>query len=111
MEIAYAAAGAAPKPGSSGQSLMVSMIPFVFVIAIFYVLLIRPQQKRQRQHQDMLSQLKKGDKVITTSGIIGTVIGVKEKVVVLRIADNVKVEFLRTAISSVYDSASEGESK
>ncbi len=109
METAYAAAGAAPPSGQG--SIMQLLMPFALVGLIFYFLLIRPQQKRQRQHQDMLSQLKKGDKVITTSGMIGTVIGVKEKFVVLRIADNVKVEFLRTAISSVYDSSSEGESK
>ena len=111
MGIAYAAAGAAPPSGPPGQSLLVSMMPFILIIAIFYLLLIRPQQKKQRQHQEMLSRIKKGDKVITTSGMIGIVVGVKEKFVVLRIADNVKVEFLRSAISNIYDSSSDGESK
>lgn len=75
------------------------MIALIFVI--FYFLLIRPQQKKQKQHQNMLESVKKGDRVVTSGGVYGTVVGVKDNVVVLRIAEDVKVEFVKSAISSI----------
>jgi len=75
------------------------MIALIFVI--FYFLLIRPQQKKQKQHQNMLESVKKGDRVVTSGGVYGTVVGVKDNVVVLRIAEDVKVEFIKSAISSI----------
>lgn len=81
------------------------MLPQVFLIlsfvAIFYFLLLRPQQKRQRQVQDMLRGIKTGDRVLTSGGIIGQVLGMKEDVVVLKIAEDVKVEFAKSAITAV----------
>jgi preprotein translocase subunit YajC len=64
-------------------------------------LLIRPQQKRQKETQKMIGALKKGDKVITASGLIGTVAGLRDDIVVVKIADNVKVEMLKNAITAV----------
>jgi preprotein translocase subunit YajC len=75
------------------------MIALIFVI--FYFLLIRPQQKKQKEHQKMLEAIRKGDKVITSGGVYGTVVGVKDNVVVLKIAEDVKVEFAKSAISHV----------
>ena len=75
------------------------MIALIFVI--FYFLLIRPQQKKQKQHQNMLEAIKKGDRVVTSGGVYGTVIGVKDNIVVLKIADDVKVEFAKSAIASI----------
>jgi preprotein translocase subunit YajC len=71
------------------------LLPFILMFVILYLLLIRPQQKKHRVHQQMLQTLKKGDRVLTTGGLFGTVVGIKEKenVVVLRLAENVKVEF------------------
>ena len=92
----------APQQGGEGGGSPWSglwMIALIFVI--FYFLLIRPQQKKQKEHRNMLESLRKGDKVLTSGGIFGTVIGVKENVVVLRIAENVKVEFAKSAISSI----------
>ena len=85
------------------QSPLAGFLPIILVFVIFYFLLIRPQQKKQKEHQIMLSKLKKGDKVITSGGIHGEVIGIKDKedIVVLKIAENVKVEFQRNSISHV----------
>ena len=83
--------------GSSGQLLL----PLVF-IAVIYFMMIAPNQKKQKKWQEMLSQLKNGDKVTTNGGIRGVVISVKDDAVQLRIApDNVKLEFAKNAIASV----------
>ena len=77
--------------------------PLIFIMAIFYFLIIRPQQKKQRQAQterdEMLSSLKPNDKVITSGGIYGTIIAVRENTVQLKIAQSVSIEVLRSAIS------------
>ena len=79
-----------------------SILPFVLIIAVFYLLLIRPNQKKQQQWQQMLSNLKTGDKVTTTGGIRGTIISVKDDVFQLRIPpDNIKIEVVKSAIASV----------
>lgn len=73
----------------------------IVVMGIFYVLLILPQQRRQKQHRAMLAALKTGDKVITNGGIYGTVAGIDEDTVIVRIADQVKIKMLRSAIAQV----------
>lgn len=87
------------------------MFPFLLMFLILYFLLIRPQQKRQRQQQEMLETLKNGDRVTTSGGLIGTIAGLKADIVVLRVADNVKIEVQRSAISSVLSKKSEQESQ
>jgi len=83
----------------AGQpNLLVSMMPLVFIFVIFYFLLIRPQQKKQKDHEKLVAAVKTGDQVVTNAGIHGTVSNVKEKTVIIKIADNVKVEFDRAAI-------------
>jgi preprotein translocase subunit YajC len=77
------------------------LLPLLGMLLIFYFLLIRPQQKRQREMQKMIGGLKKGDKVITASGLIGTVAGLRDDVVVVEIADDVKVEMVKNAITAV----------
>lgn len=91
------AAGGASTTGSF-MSLIVTV---VLMIAIFYFFLIRPQSKRQKETEKMFAALKKGDKVVTIGGIHGTVTSTKEKTVVLKVDDNTKIEFSRTAIASV----------
>ena len=77
-------------------------LPFVLMIAVFYFLLIRPNQKKQQQWQQMLSNLKAGDKVTTTGGIRGTIISVKDDAFQLRIPpDNIKLEVVKSAIAAV----------
>ena len=98
-----------PGQGGGGGSALVSFLPLVLILGIFYLLVFRPQQKRQREHRNMLDALKKGDRVITSSGIYGTVLGLKRNVVVLKIAENVKVEFQRAAIAAVVEQGAEDE--
>jgi preprotein translocase subunit YajC len=68
---------------------------------IFYFLLIRPQQKRQKEHQKMLSSINKGDRVVTSGGMYGVVVGLDDQKVVLKIAENVKAEFAKSAIAHI----------
>jgi preprotein translocase subunit YajC len=85
----------------SGGLWYMQLLPFAFIFIIFYFLLIRPQQKRQKEHQNLLSNLKTGDKVITTSGIHGLIANVKDTTFLVKIADNVKIEVDKNAIASV----------
>lgn len=92
--------------GNSGQTI-VSVIPFVLIIAIFYFFIIRPQNKKQKETQKMIDALKKGDKVVTIGGIHGTVSATKEKTVIVRVDENVKIEFNRSAIAGVVSDKAE----
>ena len=99
---AFAQAGAAPAgPANPGMAMLLQALQFLPIIAIFYLLLIRPQQQRQKKTDQMLKELKKGDRVVTSGGIIGTVIGVDDAKAVLKIADDVKVEFSKSSIVQV----------
>ena len=68
---------------------------------IFYLLLIRPQQKRQKSQQQMIEALRKGDRVMTTGGIFGTISGIKDTIIVLTISENVKIEILKNSVASL----------
>jgi preprotein translocase subunit YajC len=89
------------QPGAG--SFITSLLPFVLIFGIFYLLVIRPQQKKQRQLQQereaLLGALKPGDKVVTNGGIYGTIVAVRDNTVTLRIADKVSIEVLRSAIA------------
>ena len=98
--IPFLQAGGAAS-ASTSSSLIGSLLPFLLIIVIFYLFLIRPQNKKQKETQKMLDALKKGDKVITIGGIHGTVSSVKENTVIVKVDDDCKLEFNRTAISSV----------
>lgn len=86
--------------GGSGPGAITGFVfPLVIVMAIFYFILIRPQLKKQKQLQSMLSSLQKGDKVITTGGIHGTIVGIKDDVVVLKVSDTTKIEVSKSAVA------------
>jgi preprotein translocase subunit YajC len=80
---------------------IVSLLYIVALFAILYFLMIRPQQQRQKKHQEMMKGLKVDDSVITVGGLLGTIVKVKENTFVLRVADNVRLEFLKSSISQV----------
>jgi preprotein translocase subunit YajC len=88
------------QEGSSGSSWL-SFLPLVAIIAIFYFLILRPQNKKQKETQKMLSALKKGDRVITIGGIHGVIQSVKESTVIVKVDENTKLELNRGAVSSV----------
>ena len=79
----------------------VNLVPIILIFGIFYFLLIKPQQDRQKQHAKMVSELKKNDEVITAGGIHGIVVNVKDTSVVIKVDENVKVEVEKTHISQV----------
>ncbi len=87
--------------GSAAGSTWLSLVPFVLIFVIFYFLLILPQQKRQKQQKALLDDLKKGDKVITASGIWGTVTNLGKTTVTLQIADNTKIKIQKDHISKL----------
>jgi len=91
--------GQAPAGGGGGIWQM--LIIFIPIIAIFYFLIIRPQNKKQKETQRMLSALKKGDRVVTIGGVHGTIQSVKEQTVIIKVDDNTKIEFSRSAVSNI----------
>ncbi|MHB8917245.1 MAG: preprotein translocase subunit YajC [Desulfocucumaceae bacterium] len=88
-----------------------TIIYIVLLFGLLYFLMIRPQQQRQKKHQDMLRNIKVNDKVVTAGGVYGTVVKVKEDSFIVRIADNVRVEVLKSAIGQVRESAPDDEEK
>ena len=86
---------------SGEPSPFLQFLPLVFLFVIFYFLIIRPQQKKQKDHSLMLSKLDKNDEVVTSGGVHATVISVGEKTAMIRIAENVKIEIEKASISQV----------
>ncbi len=84
-----------------GQNPITGLIPFVAMVLIFYFLLIAPVRKRQRQHDELLSNLKNGDKVVTNGGIYGTVVGIQDDRFRLKIADQVKIDVTKQSITGL----------
>jgi len=93
----------APPPGGEGGGggLVSTLIMFGAIFAIFYFMIIRPQQKRAKEREKLLSAVEKGDKVILSSGLYGTVAGLEEKTVLIDVGNNIKLKFERSAIASV----------
>lgn len=92
--------GMAPQGGGSAN-LISTLIMFGAIFLIFYFMIIRPQQKRAKEREKMLSNVQKGDKVITNSGLHATIAGLDEKTVLLQVSDNIKMKFEKSAIANV----------
>lgn len=103
--------GSAPAGPADPTSQMLSLLPFVLIFVLFYVLFIVPQRKQQKEHQNLLKALKKGDEVSTTSGIFGVIVGFNEREnsVYLKLAENVKIEIQRQAITGLRKHAPEAK--
>ncbi len=89
------------QQGQGGGEIYSTLIMFALIIGIFYLMIIRPQQKRTKEREALLSQIKKGDKVITAGGVHAKVIAVEDKTMLIEIAENVKVKIERSSISVV----------
>ena len=99
--VASSAPAAAPSSFGSGFDPM-QFVPLVLIFAVFYFLLIRPQQKKAKQHQELLSGLRRGDRVVTSGGIIGVIHKIENDTeVVLEVAENVRIRVLRAMITDV----------
>jgi preprotein translocase subunit YajC len=99
------AMGAPPGQPGQQQPFWVSLFPILLMVVIFYFLLMRPQQKRAKQEAEMRKTIRPGDKIVTSSGIVGVVIGVKEKSLSIRSADS-KFEILKSAVAEVTERSS-----
>lgn len=84
-----------------GGSMIAAIIPFILVFVIFYVLIIMPQRKRQKRHQQLIEQLKPGDRIITSGGVHGTVMGTQKDKIELKIAANVKIDLAKSAVAVI----------
>ena len=92
----------APAPSDGSQPpAWVQMLPLVILFVLMYFVLLRPQMKRQKEHEKLISAVKTGDRVVAAGGIYGTVTNIKDQMVVLRVAENVKIEVQRSTITSV----------
>lgn len=95
---------AAPQGGSQqGGSPLAMFLPMIIIFAIFYFMLIRPQQRKEKERVKMISEIKSGDKVMFSGGILGVVSNIKEGVFTIKIADNVKIEVARGSVMKVLD--------
>jgi preprotein translocase subunit YajC len=97
--------------GFMGENLIYTVIMIGLIVVLFYFLIIRPQNKKQKEMQKMLASLKKNDKVVTIGGIHGTITQVKENTIILKVDDNVTMQFSRSAISSLENVKIDEESK
>ena len=99
-KLAYAAA---PAQNAEGANPLLSFLPLILLIGVFYFLLIRPQQRRQKETEKMVQELKKGDRVVTAGGLIGTITSIQNDYVVLKVGDNDinKVEVLKSAVTGL----------
>ena len=98
QDLAYAMGGA---PGGGGSQGMGAFIPIILMFVVFYFLLIWPQQKKAKAHRQVLAGLQKGDNVVTSSGIYGTITGITDTVVTLEIAEKVRIKVARSSVAGV----------
>ena len=88
-------------PPTSAPSPLVQLFPLALIFIIFYFLLIRPQKQKEREHQKMIEGVNKNDEIVTLSGIHGTIVNVKEKTLILRIDENVKMEIEKSSVAYI----------
>jgi preprotein translocase subunit YajC len=96
----FLAQAQSPAPGVPGGGIGF-FVPFIFIFIIMYFVMIRPQKKRQEQQQKLIASLKTGDRVVTNAGIHGLISNVKDTTVIVKVADNVKIEMEKSAITNV----------
>lgn len=106
----FSLSGQQAAPAGQGN-MLVGLLPFILVFVIFYLLIIMPQRKKQKQHQQMVANLKPGDRIITSGGIFGTVMDVHPDRIELKIAANVKVDILKSAVAIILTDKEKTEAK
>jgi len=101
----------APQGQAQTPSLFSALIPFILVFGIFYLLIIMPQRRKQKQHMARIANLKPGDRLVTTGGIFGTVMGIQQDRIELKIAANTKIEITKSAVGAILGQTEGGEPK
>lgn len=102
-------AGQAGGAQATRPNMLGALLPFVLVFVIFYLLIIMPQRKKQKKHQNLVENLKPGDRIVTTAGIFGTVMGVQKDRIELKIAANVKVDITKSAVGVILGASDKPE--
>lgn len=97
------------QPQGAPGGLLMQLVPFILIFVIFYFLLIAPARKRQKALQQMIENLKRGDRVVTSGGLHGEIVSTEGVVAILKIADNVKVKISKSAITGLEQSAEKGK--
>jgi preprotein translocase subunit YajC len=92
---------AASPSGEGGGGVLGSLMPMILILGRFYFILIMPMRRRQKKQQEMIGSLKRGDKVLPTGGVFGTVMGISDRLIQLKIADQVTIEISRSAVASL----------
>jgi preprotein translocase subunit YajC len=108
--LAFAMGGIGGTGGGQGNPLG-AFVPLILMFAIFYFLLIRPQQKKAKLHKEMIGNLKIGDRIVTNGGIYGNIVRMKDATIVLEIAENVQIEMLRNTVADKADAFEKLEKK
>ncbi len=90
-----------PAPGGEAPNPIVQFLPIIVIIAIFYFMILRPQKKKQKAREALVNQMEKGDKVVTSSGIHGTVAQVEDTTVLVQVSDTTKIRFEKSAVNTV----------
>jgi len=95
--------------GEGGGNPIVAFLPFILIIVIMYFLMIRPQAKKQKEHRAMIDSLAKGNKIMTSGGVIGTIAGIRDKdnILLVKVSDGVKIEISRNSVAQVINKKSE----
>jgi preprotein translocase subunit YajC len=102
MSLLLTAQQGAPAPGArGGANSMLAFLPMVLVFVIFYLLIIMPQRKKQKKHMEMVNNLRSGDRIITTGGIFGTIMGVQPDRIELKVSANVKIDITKSAVGAI----------
>ncbi|MDP7395961.1 MAG: preprotein translocase subunit YajC [Lentisphaeria bacterium] len=104
MDLLLLAQGAPPAGQPQGNNIMGLLVPLALMMVIAYVIMIRPQRRRQREHEERVKQVKAGDRIVTNGGIHGTIAAVKEGTFMMKIADNVKLEIEKGNIMRILSS-------
>ena len=92
---------------AQAPSIFNQVVPLIFILGIFYLIVFLPARRRQKKLQEMIDSLKAGDKVVTSGGIYGTIVGIKDDRIQLRIAENVKIELSRNAVTALQEAEKE----
>ena len=108
LNFANALLAMGPQPGQSGQGTpwYIQFFPLLLMVFVFYFVFIRPQQKKAKDHSNMMKAIRSGDKIVTSSGIVGIVVAVKDKTVSIRSADT-KLEVLKSAVTEITERSGE----
>lgn len=103
--------GCVPPSGEGGSSPLIAILPFVLIFVFFYLLILRPQQKQNRQREEMLSNLKRGDDVITSGGIYGKIVNLDDDILTVEIAKGINVKMSKAGVTGKIDQKAEQQKK